>query len=35
VAECFAKQKFDLPIEAAEVVVRPAAHRVEDLRINA
>jgi hypothetical protein len=30
----FAKQKFDLPVQAAEVVVGPTAHGLHDLRVD-
>jgi hypothetical protein len=29
-----AQEKFDLPVEAAEIVVGPAADCVEDLRVD-
>jgi hypothetical protein len=34
-AQGFAEQEFDLPVEAAEIVVSPAADCIEDLRVYA
>jgi hypothetical protein len=29
------KQELDLPVEAAQIVIRPAMHRLEQLRVDA
>ena len=34
-SQCLPKQELDLPVQAAEVIVGPGTHSVEDLRIDA